>query len=446
MKRLIFMTAFILPISFVAEKSLAQVTNVGTVVSRDADNHANSDINSTINGNMDKAENKLKGIFKKKKKLSAADSAKNATSAAATTTNTTPTTAGAGPNQASAPATASFTSYQNYDFVPGEQIIFSDDFSSDQDGEFPAHWRLLKGQGVVNKVDGKPALLLSEDRLEIKPRMKAEHYLTDAFTLEFDFIFKKYKDAPGYSSDNAIFSRDIGLYFYFKDDGGDANSVPRFHYDFSFGTIFGRKKVTIGNFEKNYPDALLNNFTETWHHAAIIYKNGVMKVYVDQYRVCVDPNIDNPPLRFAFNNTEGYNNPQNAIVITNVKLANGGGMNMIGKKFTDAKIVTHGITFDVNKAIITPGSMGTLNGIVKIMQDNPEVKFEIGGHTDSDGGNDVNMKLSQARADAVRAQLIAMGIDGGRLTTKGYGSTKPIGDNATLEGKANNRRVEFVKL
>ena len=442
MKKIILITVFVLPLFFTAKKTIGQVTNVGTVVQKDADNHANSDINSTINSNMDKAENKLKGLFKKKKKPTAADSAKNV----ATTANSSTSANGAAAGQMGASAAPSFASYQNYDFVPGEQIIFSDDFSADQDGEFPAHWRLLKGQGVVNNVDGKSALLLSEDGVEIKPRMKADHYLTDAFTLEFDFIFKKFnKGTVGYGGENADFSRDIGLYFYFKDDG-DANNVPRFHNDFSYSAIFGRKKVTIGNFEKNYPDALLNNFTEKWHHAAIIYKSGVMKLYVDQYRVCVDPNIDNPPLRFAFNNKEGYNNPQNEIIITNVKLANGGGMNMIGKKFTDAKIVTHGINFDVNRAIIKPESMGTLNGIVKIMQDNPEIKFEIGGHTDSDGDDNANMKLSQARADAVRAELITLGIDGGRLTTKGYGRTKPIGDNSTTEGKANNRRVEFVKI
>ena len=89
--------------------------------------------------------------------------------------------------------------------------------------------------------------------------------------------------------------------------------------------------------------------------------------------------------------------------------------------------------------------MGTLNMIMKIMNGDPDVKFEIGGHTDGDGEADYNMKLSQDRADAVRTQLIAMGIDGSRLTAKGYGKTKPIADNTTEDGKANNRRVEFVR-
>jgi OmpA-OmpF porin, OOP family len=119
---------------------------------------------------------------------------------------------------------------------------------------------------------------------------------------------------------------------------------------------------------------------------------------------------------------------------------------MLGKKFTDAKIVTHGINFDVNKAVIKPESMGTLNAIVQILKDNPEVKFEVGGHTDSDGDDASNQKLSEQRANAVRTQLITMGIDAGRLSAKGYGETKPIADNKTFEGKANNRRVEFVKM
>ena len=102
--------------------------------------------------------------------------------------------------------------------------------------------------------------------------------------------------------------------------------------------------------------------------------------------------------------------------------------------------------FDYNKATIKPESMGELNRIVTMMNQHPELKFEIGGHTDADGDAAYNLKLSQQRADAVKAQLISMGIDASKLTSKGYGKTKPIADNSTDEGKANNRRVEFVKL
>jgi outer membrane protein OmpA-like peptidoglycan-associated protein len=93
-----------------------------------------------------------------------------------------------------------------------------------------------------------------------------------------------------------------------------------------------------------------------------------------------------------------------------------------------------------------PESMGEINRITSLMKDHPELKFEIGGHTDSDGDDAYNLKLSQQRADAVKTQLVAQGIDATRFTTKGYGSTKPMADNATPEGKANDRRVEFTSL
>jgi OOP family OmpA-OmpF porin len=89
--------------------------------------------------------------------------------------------------------------------------------------------------------------------------------------------------------------------------------------------------------------------------------------------------------------------------------------------------------------------MGEINLVTALMTSHPELKFEIGGHTDSDGDNAYNLKLSQQRADAVKQQLISQGIDASRFTTKGYGSSKPIADNTSPEGKANNRRVEFTK-
>ncbi len=134
------------------------------------------------------------------------------------------------------------------------------------------------------------------------------------------------------------------------------------------------------------------------------------------------------------------------MIFKNVRLAEGGGANLIAAKFGEGKYISHGINFDVNKAVIKPESMGELTAIQKFLTENSGSKFEIGGHTDSDGSDASNLALSQKRADAMKAQLVSMGVDIGRLITKGYGKTKPIADNATFEGKAQNRRVEFNKL
>ncbi|MBM4172105.1 MAG: OmpA family protein, partial [Ignavibacteria bacterium] len=122
----------------------------------------------------------------------------------------------------------------------------------------------------------------------------------------------------------------------------------------------------------------------------------------------------------------------------------GGGMNMLDKLYKDGRIVSHGILFDVNKATIKPQSMGTINEIVKALKQDSKIKLSIEGHTDSDGDDKLNQKLSEQRAESVKKALIDQGIDAVRLQTKGLGESKPIDNNTTPEGKANNRRVEFV--
>ena len=129
-----------------------------------------------------------------------------------------------------------------------------------------------------------------------------------------------------------------------------------------------------------------------------------------------------------------------------MRLATGGGANYVGKQFTETKIVTHGINFDLDKATLRPESMGVLNQIAKLMASDPSLKFEIDGHTDNSGTPPHNLELSNERAASVRSQLIAMGIDGSRLTTKGFGDTKPLQSNESPEGKADNRRVEFIRI
>jgi len=117
------------------------------------------------------------------------------------------------------------------------------------------------------------------------------------------------------------------------------------------------------------------------------------------------------------------------------------------KLLTEGKWVTRGILFDVNSDKLKAESYGALKEIGTVLTENAEVKVQIVGHTDSDGDAAQNLDLSKRRAAAVRAALISQfSIDGARLTTDGKGETQPADKNETPIGKANNRRVEFIKM
>jgi OmpA-OmpF porin, OOP family len=320
----------------------------------------------------------------------------------------------------------SIKAYQNYDFIPGDKILFEDHFTDDQDAEFPSHWELLNGQGQLNKIGGEEAVFLTEGNYaKVKPRMKTDKYLTDPFTVEFDY----------YNKDDAY-----GLITFLGRINAECDCESTADVQVSPSEVSYGGAV---NLSKSLPaDLQGDNFINKWHHVAIAVKNHQLKIYVDQNRVLVVPDTKNDFFNVSFG---GIGDEEKPLIFKNVRVASGGNMNMIGKKFTESKIVTHGINFDIDKATIKPESMGTLNMIVQVLKDNPDLKFEIDGHTDNSGTAQHNLTLSQQRADAVKAQLVSMDIDASRLTTKGFGDTKPISDNTSLEGKANNRRVEFVK-
>lgn len=114
---------------------------------------------------------------------------------------------------------------------------------------------------------------------------------------------------------------------------------------------------------------------------------------------------------------------------------------------TEGKFSTTGILFNVNSANIKAESYGTLKQISQVLQDNGAVKIMIVGHTDSDGEDTANLSLSRQRADAVKESLLKeFGIDEMRMQTDGKGESQPAVPNTSQEGKAQNRRVEFIKL
>ena len=111
-----------------------------------------------------------------------------------------------------------------------------------------------------------------------------------------------------------------------------------------------------------------------------------------------------------------------------------------------AELILKDVRFELNSATLTADSLEVLGGVAASLIDNPGVRVEIGGHTDSTGVDEYNLQLSSRRAESVRDQLIRLGVDAERLTARGYGEALPIADNDTPAGRVANRRVELKKL
>ncbi|MEP6617517.1 MAG: OmpA family protein, partial [Ginsengibacter sp.] len=143
--------------------------------------------------------------------------------------------------------------------------------------------------------------------------------------------------------------------------------------------------------------------------------------------------------------TMAYAEASSQHYISNIRLAVGAPDTR--NKMLAGKWVTHGILFDVNSDNIKPESYGTLKEMANVLKENPDLKVKIVGHTDADGKDDANLDLSKRRAAAVKESLSKeFNIDESRMTTDGKGESEPIDKNDTSAGKANNRRVEFIKI
>jgi outer membrane protein OmpA-like peptidoglycan-associated protein len=182
--------------------------------------------------------------------------------------------------------------------------------------------------------------------------------------------------------------------------------------------------------------------TNAWHHWAMSFNKRAFKAYIDGVRVVSIPNM---AAAANFNMYAGRNSFVATLAIRNVRIAKGA-VPLYDRMMTDGKIITYGITFDIGKSTIKPESMGEINRIAKLMTDNPDLKFSVEGHTDNTGSAATNQTLSDARSKAVVDKLVEMGVAKDRLTSAGKGQNAPIADNSTDEGRAKNRRVEFVKV
>ncbi|MBL4902960.1 MAG: OmpA family protein [Desulfocapsa sp.] len=126
--------------------------------------------------------------------------------------------------------------------------------------------------------------------------------------------------------------------------------------------------------------------------------------------------------------------------------APGATIDSVGCGVDQKTVILKGISFQFGTADLTEEAHSVLNSAAVILQNNPEIRMEVAGHTDSRGDNNANIHLSTLRAEAVLSYLVSAGIAADRLQAKGYGSDKPIADNTTREGRAKNRRVELKRI
>ena len=342
---------------------------------------------------------------------------------AAPTANETPVAAPAQTPQQE-PAKAAEMAYAKSDFVPGDEVMFDDQLAGEKMGEFPSQWDLLGGNAEISKIDGVNVIYMDKSTT-IVPLMKTpKNYLPESYTIEFDFYIEKAH--PGYWKVELM-----------KPDSNYENTsnIELWSAPGADRTIEG-SWTTTGN-ENRHSSSKADLSAVGWHRISISFNQRALKVYFDGVRTMNAPNVAQAGW-FRIYGTEKH-------FIRDIRVAKGA-VPLYDRMMSDGKFITYGITFDVGKSTIKPESMSEINRIVELMKENPDLKFSVEGHTDSSGNAATNQTLSEARSQAVVDKLVENGIAADRLKAAGKGQTSPLADNGTDEGRAKNRRVEFVKL
>ncbi|MHC1732839.1 MAG: OmpA family protein [Bacteroidales bacterium] len=336
----------------------------------------------------------------------------------------------------------SLQSYSKYDFIPGEKVIFYEDFSQDAVGDFPALWNTNGSAEVVttNLYPGNWMKFVGDHCVWTDELLK----LPDNYTIEFDII-----PINGEEGDMAGYY--FRLYQCINPKAWDHGAVPgKAGFNFSveytgrptYRTyINGDEGEGLGVTGYIDNDDLKQNKDQKYHIAVWVQKSRI-RLYQEQNKIIDLPkafpvsSVKMDRIRFEYG----------AAMISNIRIAVGA-PDMRNKLMTEGKLVTYGIYFDVNKDVVKPESYGTLKEIAAILNEVPDVQVSIAGHTDSDGADAANLDLSKRRAAAVKKELVnSFGVTGDRLVTDGLGESQPVAPNDSPANKALNRRVEFIKL
>lgn len=330
-------------------------------------------------------------------------------------------------------------SYTKYDFIPGDKVILFEDFSQDAVGDFPALWT-TNGSGEVrtlNQFPGNWLYMNSEDNVYT---LMKDLNLPDNFIFEFDVVAAPKDEDYQHSSFYFTLYQGEGEFL----DDGLYPGTGGFHVECSdeHWRVEGYAEGADGT---NGQTEIAPLDVNKLNHVIIWVQKRRLRIYHKGQKVLDLPTllyqqVKYNRLRFSLWSQSGLP------YITNIRLTSAA-PDIRSKLLTEGKIVSYGIYFDVNSEKVRPESYGALNEIAKVLKENPDVRIKVVGHTDGDGDAAMNLDLSKRRAASVKNELAkTYGIDAGRIETDGKGETEPVAGNDTPANKAQNRRVEFIKL
>ncbi len=359
------------------------------------------------------------------RKAQAADSAKAASAPAPAPASA----VSSGP--ASAPARTDPKIWDNYDFVPGSRVIFFTDFSDDRVGNFARRLKYVGGPMDVVERDGVKVLRATGRSTFLIPVGKR---LPERFTLEIDVITPPVS-CCGYE----VITIEGGASMDRSERSADILWHPEGNYIFGSGQ-------NAGNSASKVPEAMHAQLRGQLVHVRVLMDSAYFKMYTNERRMYNIPELAfrrDSVIRVLVNGSE---EPGLAVFIAGIRVAESETDVMYDALAANGRWVTQGILFATGKAELRPESRPVLKEIASTMQQHADLRILIEGHTDNVGAAAANLALSDARAAAVKAALVAeFGVDAARVSTKGIGDAKPSAPNTTAEGRAQNRRVEIVR-